>query len=318
MQPINKNKELYKAYCQLNKNITVFESFNWLNTLLKPNDWDVLLSFEKNGEVRAAWPIFHKSKFGIRKTTIPILTPYIGPIITYPSDLGKAKISSYEKQLLNELIKELPNVDESIFHTNPHFKNWLPFYWKGFKQTTRYTYTLPVQNFQETQKNFKSTLRRELKKAQKSLTLHSTQDYQTLHQIKVDDYNAKKISLPYNLSYFQKIQQFVEESNQGALFQARNSENLVVASMLFLWDEKYFYYHTGAVLPQFRNSGAMTLLMNKGIEMACEKNLQFNFEGSMVEGIERYFSSFGAFQTPYFRIEKTNNKLLKLFNALKA
>ncbi len=311
------NKSLYKSYCDANTRVSIFESYHWLSALLEPEEWSVLLSFEKNGEVNAAWPVFKKSKLGIRKITIPALTPYIGPTIKYPSDLGQSKKTSYEKQLLNELIEQLPNSDELVFHSNPLFSNWLPFFWKGYSQTTRYTYTLPIQSYDSAIKRFKASLRRELKKAQKSLNTRPSSNFSSLHQIKLQDYSTKNMSLPYNEEYFLRIKQFVEETKQGCLHEAVNAEGKVIASMLFLWDSTYLYYHTGAVIPEFRNSGAMTLLMNIGIQLASEKQLQFNFEGSMVEGIERYFSSFGAVQTPYFRIEKTNNKLLKLLNAIR-
>ena len=38
----------------------------------------------------------------------------------------------------------------------------------------------------------------------------------------------------------------------------------------------------------------------------------FNFEGSMLPGVERYFRAFGGKQVPYFCLSKTNHPLLKL------
>lgn len=41
---------------------------------------------------------------------------------------------------MNYFIDNLPKFD--YFNMNFHYSitNWLPFYWRGFKQTTRYTY----------------------------------------------------------------------------------------------------------------------------------------------------------------------------------
>lgn len=49
---------------------------------------------------------------------------------------------SEEKQLMTELTEQLPRFD--LFRQNFHYSitNWLPFYCKGFQQTTRYTYRL--------------------------------------------------------------------------------------------------------------------------------------------------------------------------------
>jgi hypothetical protein len=37
----------------------------------------------------------------------------------------------------------------------------------------------------------------------------------------------------------------------------------------------------------------------------------------MIEPVERFFRAFGAIQTPYFAISKTNSKLLKIYQGLK-
>jgi len=42
----------------------------------------------------------------------------------------------------------------------------------------------------------------------------------------------------------------------------------------------------------------------------------FDFEGSMIEPIERFFRAFGAIQTPYFAISKTPSKWLRARMAL--
>ena len=47
-------------------------------------------------------------------------------------------------------------------------------------------------------------------------------------------------------------------------------------------------------------------------KLAAEKGLQFNFEGSMVAAIERFFSAFGGTLTPYHHITHERSKLLKL------
>ena len=56
--------------------------------------------------------------------------------------------SNYPQQheLIEEFIRELP-ADVSFTHRfHENFTNWLPFYWSGFEQTTRYTYLLTKLN----------------------------------------------------------------------------------------------------------------------------------------------------------------------------
>ena len=72
------------------------------------------------------------------------------------------------------------------------------------------------------------------------------------------------------------------------------------------------HYLMGAADPGYHNSGAMSLLLWHGIQLASQKGLQFNFEGSMVPAIERFFSAFGGTLTPYHHITHERSKILKL------
>lgn len=80
-------------------------------------------------------------------------------------------------------------------------------------------------------------------------------------------------------------------------------------------DQHTVYYLLGGGDPELRTSGATSLLMWEGIRWASEQGKQFDFEGSMVEPIERFFRSFGARQIPYFGIEKCHSALVKVYRA---
>jgi phosphatidate phosphatase APP1 len=43
----------------------------------------------------------------------------------------------------------------------------------------------------------------------------------------------------------------------------------------------------------------------------------FDFEGSMIEPIERFFRGFGAVQTPYFHVSRSSSKLFKALKMLR-
>jgi lipid II:glycine glycyltransferase (peptidoglycan interpeptide bridge formation enzyme) len=64
------------------------------------------------------------------------------------------------------------------------------------------------------------------------------------------------------------------------------------------------YYLFGGMDEAYGDSGAKSLLFWKAINMASEKNLTFNFEGSMIPGVERFFRSFGGELTPVYYIYK--------------
>ena len=62
----------------------------------------------------------------------------------------------------------------------------------------------------------------------------------------------------------------------------------------------------------FKSSGAYSLLIWKAIQMSAKLTQQFNFCGSMLPSVERFFRSFGGEQTPYLHIKKTKLLVIKI------
>ena len=83
------------------------------------------------------------------------------------------------------------------------------------------------------------------------------------------------------------------------------------AGVYIVWDNTSAYYLMGGGDPDLRNSGATSLCMWEAIQFASTVTQRFDFEGSMMEPVEKFFRAFGATQTPYFSISKTPSRLLK-------
>ena len=78
-----------------------------------------------------------------------------------------------------------------------------------------------------------------------------------------------------------------------------------MSAIYIVWDANSAYYLLGGSDPNFRSSGANSLLLWEAIKFASGVTKRFDFEGSMIEPIERYFRGFGATQKPYLSISKT-------------
>ena len=72
-----------------------------------------------------------------------------------------------------------------------------------------------------------------------------------------------------------------------------DSQGRIHAASYFVYDEKCCYYLIGGGDPELRTSGASSLLMWEGIKFASTVSGSFDFEGSMIEPIERFFRAFG-------------------------
>ena len=121
----------------------IFSQPWWMDAVCVDGYWDVLL-YEKNGEVLGALPYYVKKRFGLSYVTQPQFTQNNGVVIKYLENLKYEKKLAYEKEVMTALVEQLEQMSIVYYQQSFNFRytNWLPFYWKGYKQTTHYTYQI--------------------------------------------------------------------------------------------------------------------------------------------------------------------------------
>lgn len=311
---MNINKEKYKKLCEEQDSIPIFLKYDWYNSLFLENDWDVVVE-EQNDKVVGFLPYYMVKKVNFKIIVPPVLTPYQGVWLDYNDEQKYTNRLSFEKKIVASLISKLPKVDSFKQKFYPEYTNWLPFYWKNFSQTTRYTYILnSISNTADLFANFRENIRREIRKAEKTLSISVLDRVDELYQLKVKTYQEKKENYPFTLSLLNKVFDYCKTNNCGELLATMDSDGNIHSIVLYVWDNNSAYYLHGVTNPKFKTSGSMSLLLWEAIKKSSLKTQKFNFEGSMIEPIERYFRAFGGVQTPYFEISKTSSQLLKLLN----
>jgi lipid II:glycine glycyltransferase (peptidoglycan interpeptide bridge formation enzyme) len=100
------------------------------------------------------------------------------------------------------------------------------------------------------------------------------------------------------------------ERGRGDLFGGYDNSGRLHAAAFIVWEEYSSYYIAGGGDSQLRSSGAHSLVLWEAIKHASQFTDTFDFEGSMIPGVERFFREFGAKQTPYFTISKGKPSLV--------
>jgi len=100
------------------------------------------------------------------------------------------------------------------------------------------------------------------------------------------------------------------EQEQGEIFGGFDEQGRLHAVVFVVWQDSYAYYIAGGSDPLLRHSGAHSLVMWEAIQYASQYTSRFDFEGSMIPGVERFFREFGALQKPYFSITRGKPGLL--------
>jgi hypothetical protein len=286
----------------------------WLDAIA-PNCWDQVV-LERDGVPLARFPYMIKRRFGLTLLTMPPLTQHLGPFYSIDSQ-KTATYLSRETRLLNELIDGLPSFD--YFNQRFHHSqtNWLPFYWRGFRQTTHYTYVL--QDLTDPDRlwaGFRDNIRREIRKAQKQVTIRSDLSLDEFWILMEKTFKRQNLKPPYPREAVERLDLACDQRGQKKIFCAEDSAGQIHAAIYIVWDDQSAYYLMGGGDETYRRSGATSLLMWEAIQFAATVTRKFDFEGSMLQPVERFFRSFGAVQMPYFRISKVQSPILKGLDAL--
>lgn len=310
-------KEKYTALCRNEPSISIFSQDWWLDATAGKNNWDVA-AVEKDNKIVGSLPFYKKKKKCFSAITMPSLTPTVDLFISYPENQKYTSKLSYEKEIISELLELLPYTDMYTQCFGYNLTNWLPFYWKGFTQTTRYSYIIPtLTNLDLVFSGFRENIRREIRKAQKSVRIVYSEDIEKFYMINKLTFDRQKLDIPYSLSYLKNMDLECSERNCRKIFFAEDNLGKIHSAIYIVWDKNSTYYLMGGGDPELRTSGATSLLMWEAIQFASTLSTRFDFEGSIIEPIERYVRAFGAVQTPYHCIKRINSKLLRLREHIK-
>jgi len=295
--------------------VSIFAQPWWLDTIA-PGKWDAV-SLVKNDKLVGWLPfVVNQRTFQGDWLTMPLLTQHLGPWID--SGSGKpVKIASRQKSLTTELIEKLPEFD--LFSQNFHYSvsNWSPWYWKGFLQTTRYTYVLKdLSDMDQVWAGFDQKIRTDIRKAEKKVIVEESDDFARFLKLNKLVFQRQGESPKYSDDYVIAIDRACSERGCRKIFIARDDQGRDHAAVYIIWDKNSSYYLMGGGDPELRSSGATSLCMWKAINFASTVTRKFDFEGSMIEPVERFFRGFGATAMPYSSVRKVSRRA-RIFQMLK-
>lgn len=305
------NKQKYRSHCETEKTIPIFSQAWWLDAT-SGEEWDVCL-VENDNRILASMPYVTKKHYGFVELSQPPLTQKLGPWLK-PSIAKNSKALRQQKKLMNGLISQLPGYH--YFNQNWHhsYRNWLPFYWNDFSQTTRVTYRIPnLEDPEKIWKGFQSNIRGDIKKSLK-LDIRLKQDPTIDEFIELNSkvFARQDKPIPYSEELVRKIDTACIKNKCSKIFLAVDTEGQNHAAVYLIWDQDSAYYLMGGGDPDLRTSGATSFCIWEAIKFSAQVTESFDFEGSMIEPVERFFRAFGADQVFYNQVSKSNSRVIDL------
>ena len=303
-------KTLYAQLCT-DTDVPIFTQNWWLDAVCTEG-WSVVVSLNEKGDIEAALTFATRQKFGFKTLSEPILTPFCGVWFRQKTFKRRHEAIFYEKKHLQKLIQQLPSAHRYSFRLHVSLKDWQPFYWAGWQQETRYTYRLNIENLTTVFENFNENTKRNIRKSAQNFTIDNGDNFDKFLEINALTYQRQQIKNPIPVQTWQSVEQVLAEKNARSILFAKNTEGSSEAAIYVIFDNSTAYYLAGGSTELGRSKGAMHGLLWQAIQEAAAHGCTvFDFEGSMLQGVEPFFRGFGGELTPYFRVFKYSNRFLK-------
>lgn len=284
----------------------VFEQPWWLDIVV-PGKWKEVLVKDKAGNVIARQVVVCDDT----NIYMPNLTQTLG---IWMADNERKDYGS-QKRIINELIEGYGNIKRANICLDPENAYVLPFKWAGYTIEPFFTYRITdMTDLDGLYDGFNKTAKKNIKAAKNKVTVSTELDFDELWNMLNKTFEAQNRSNPMSRDLVQRIVTECEKNARGKYFCAKDVEGNVHSCAYFVFDEKVCYYLLGATDSAYRTSGAQSLVLWEGIQFAAKHSEVFDFEGSMIEGIENFFRQFNSECVVYYNVRKAsfNDELVSL------
>jgi len=238
----------------------------------------------------------------------PLLCKYLG-ICYYDFQGKKYQIESKKRRVAERLISEIKDIGTFDYNFHPSVIDWLPFYWQGFSQTTKYTYIINLEGkeLQEIKNQFNNRLRSKINKAEKEnkYSIIYEVPYKDFFKVNEKTFRRQGGRMPYNYNRLKNLVKTLEEKQAVELMGVIDEGGRLMSVLGQFMDRQSAYLVLNGFDPNTIRSGANEFLICNAIQSAKERGLnRYDFEGSMISGIESFYRNFGGDLVPFLNIQK--------------
>lgn len=283
----------------------LFQEPWWLDAVA-PGRW-AEVAISRSGKTAARMPFVLRGPSRMRVISQPIFTPFLGPWFAPAPGVRESKVRNDEMELLTELEEQLPRAAAFRQAFSPRVTGVLPMIWAGYRAEVRYTYRFEDLSSEDALWNgLSQNIRRNVRKARKAgIQVRDDLDVDSFHSVLSMTFDKHGFPPP-DLGLIKRIDAACVARGSRLMLAAQDPQGEVHAAVYVVRDRQTSYYLFGASRPQHRNSGAQTMLLWEAISRARAVSSVFDFEGSMLPHVEKYFRLFGARQTPLLQVTRAS------------
>ncbi len=261
--------------------------------------------YDKGGGLIGGFVLYKESMFGLSVYRDPPFTPAIGPFLRMDAENPVSVMDTWKEAVsaMAGFVDSLPYALVSL-SLNPSLSDVQPFLWKKFKVSPCYTYIIDLTMPDgEIWKRMSNERRKNINKGRSDgLAVREIADYRIIRPLLLETFSRQGKTIDETL-LDRILLEFANGDNSFAY--GTYDGDRIMACSFCIHDAKTAYYLLGGHGSEGAHNGAGTMAMWESILHAKHIGLSgFDFEGSMISGIERYFRGFGGRLAPYYRINK--------------
>ncbi len=285
-----------------------------------------ILACYDQDKIIALWPFdIIKRLYVLKCLSHPTFVSNLGPIFFVEITDFKNKLSfeRFQTKVVNHFLDYMDTmkVDCVAQDLLPSFELPHLMKFRKYQLTYKHSYFLPrTLSRDDIWSNMSKNHRYKINKMTSRYVVEESQDYDNFYDILKTTFNRIGISNLHNKDRLIGAIQTVTENKNGVLLCIKDKESIPLSYGFLGWDTKRMYYAIGANEVNKSEDTVSLYLLWKGIELSRKLGLDFDFEGTMIKGLDAHYSGFGSSRDVYvniFRANKLFSKILFNLNALR-
>lgn len=284
----------------------VFNSPEWLSLYTKDklSVWGV---FNKNNEIIGCFTTYKYKRMRLFGQLAAAPFTQNNGLFVEDNTSNPAQKNTFNKKVLELVRSFLDNQKLNIitFSFPTCYVDMQPFSWGGYKVIAKYTYLLDLKLSDEVlMGNMSSERRKNIRKALKDgIEVKRVENSEELNSLIKQTFKKQKANV--DVSILDRILTQFSSSKKSYSFMAYSAKGVPLAANFCVFDNDKAYYLLGGYNSEEKHEGAGALAMWEAIKYAKEKGINtFDFEGSMISRVEKFFRGFGGEIRPYYTVNK--------------
>ncbi len=249
-------------------------AYSWYLDHATSGQWDALITPDYQYVMPLPW---NGKIFGIKQIFAPLLTQQLG--IAGPS-LSEETTINFLNSIPNKFKKIVYPLNQQIDHPNCRTK-------------TNLVISL-TNSHEKIQEGYKKNLIRGIRTAAEKTSINESlliDDLLTFYQ------QTLKSQLTFSQKDWQRIRQLLQAATQHLeilMLEVRNEHGQRLALGIFIITNKRIVYLMGCANAEGRKKFSSSFILDKVIKQYAGTNRIFDFEGSDIPGVYKFFKSFGS------------------------